>query len=74
MVTDEEEKKPIIEVTLPKEAMPYIVEIPLDDGCIFIMDSPNEEKEGWNLLFPGGFSITCPHGTTFNTDNMKREE
>jgi len=70
----EEELQPIIEVALPEEAMPYLLELPLDDGCIFIMDSPNEKEGSWDLTFPGGFKITCPHGSTWDTDAMKREE
>jgi hypothetical protein len=68
-----DEQLPIIEITLPEEAALYIIEIPLDDGCIFVMDCPNASKEDWALNFPGGFSVTCPHGSVWDTETHREE-
>ncbi len=54
---------------LPKGETEYLVEITLEDGCIFIFDSLTEEKDGWQITMPGGIQIICPHGNTFNSDN-----
>ena len=53
---------------MEEEETNYLLEIPLEDGCLFVMDSPNDKEGKWEMTFPGGFEIKCPHGLTFNTD------
>ena len=44
------------------EVASYVILVTLDDGCTFEMAAGDKQSEGWQLDFPAGFSVTCPHG------------
>ena len=47
----------------------YLLELKFSDGCIFIIDTLNvKDREGWEIVMPGGLQVKCPHGIMFNSD------
>ena len=45
----------------------YLLYVTLSDGCIFRIDTPEDTSSEWEIVFPAGMNITCPHGLVFDT-------
>ena len=62
-------------LNISTEDCEYLLELVFSDGCICIMDTLNvNDREGWEIVMPGGLQVKCPHGIIFNSDQELPED